>query len=53
MDSSKILSLEDFAKSQNQYPSEEESLEHALRLCSLVDSQNGEYPVTESEKYLH
>jgi outer membrane protein assembly factor BamB len=45
MDSSKILSLEDFAKNRNQYPTEEESLEHALRLCSLVDSQNGEYPL--------
>lgn len=45
MDSSKILSLEDFAKSKNVYPGEDEALGHALRLCALVDSQNGEYPL--------
>jgi outer membrane protein assembly factor BamB len=45
MDSSKIISLEDFAKKENRYPSEEEGLQWAVRLCDLVESSNGNYPL--------
>ena len=45
MDSSKIISLDDFARKENRYPSEEEALEWALRLCDLVKEQEGAYPL--------
>lgn len=45
MDSSKIISLEDFTKQSNRYPSEEEALKSAIDLCKLIDFQNGNYPL--------
>lgn len=45
MDSSKIISLEDFAKKENRYPSEEEALQWAIRLCDLVQNSQGAFPL--------
>lgn len=45
MDSSKIISLDDFAKQLNRYPSEEEALQWALQICELIDSKDGNYPL--------
>lgn len=43
MDSSKIISLEDFIRKENRYPSEEEALGWALKLCDLVEDPAGGY----------
>jgi outer membrane protein assembly factor BamB len=45
MDSSKIISLEDFTSNKNEYPSEEESLHSAIELCNLIDHNQGDYPL--------
>ncbi len=49
MDSSKIISLEDFARKENRYPSEEEALQWAIRLCDLVENADGIYPLLGSK----
>jgi outer membrane protein assembly factor BamB len=42
MDSSKIISLEDYIRKENRYPSEEEALQWAMQLCDLLnDSTSG------------
>lgn len=43
MDSSKIISLEDFARKENRYPSEEEALQWAIRLCDLLENSDGTF----------
>src|SRR5438034_5452081 len=43
MDSSKIISLEDFVRKSNRYPSEEEALGWALQLAELVNSSDGKF----------
>jgi outer membrane protein assembly factor BamB len=45
MDSSKIISLEDASREANRYPTEEEALEAALRLCDLLEPGGGSYPL--------
>ena len=45
MDSSKIISLEDYARHSNQLPREEEALVFALNLCALLQPQDGGYPL--------
>ena len=45
MDSSKIISLEDLAKNENRYPSEEEALRWAIQLCDLVGGEGGNHPL--------
>lgn len=45
MDSSKIISLEDYTRHSNQLPREEEALAFALNLCSLLQPQDGGYPL--------
>jgi|GEM_PF-5329799 len=37
MDSSKIISLEDYIRKENRYPSEEEALQWAMQLCDLLE----------------
>ncbi|MCI0605190.1 PQQ-binding-like beta-propeller repeat protein [bacterium] len=41
MDSSKIISLEDFIRKENRYPSEEEALIWALQLCDIMEDSAG------------
>jgi hypothetical protein len=41
MDSSKIISLEDYIRKENRYPSEEESLGWAMQLCDLLQDPAG------------
>ncbi len=43
MDSSKIISLEDFVRKENRYPSEEEALQWSLRLCDLLEEPGNGY----------
>jgi outer membrane protein assembly factor BamB len=45
MDSSKIISLEDFARKENRYPSEEEALQWASRLCDLFQGSEEVFPL--------
>ena len=45
MDSSKIISLEDFIRKENRYPSEEEALGWAIQLCDLLEDPGGGYRV--------
>lgn len=47
MDSSKIISLEDFIRKENRYPSEEEALEWALQLTGLIEPAPGSYCLVE------
>ena len=41
MDSSKIISLEDYIRKENRYPSEQEALGWALQLCDLLVDPSG------------
>jgi outer membrane protein assembly factor BamB len=43
MDSSKIISVEDYIRKENRYPAEEEGLAWALQLCNLIEPQPGNY----------
>jgi outer membrane protein assembly factor BamB len=45
MDSSKIISLEDFIRKENRYPSEEEALGWAMQLCDLLEDPGNGYRV--------
>jgi outer membrane protein assembly factor BamB len=45
MDSSKIISLEDFIRKENRYPSEEEALLWALQLCDIFQDPAGGYRI--------
>ncbi|PWT89742.1 MAG: hypothetical protein C5B54_08420 [Acidobacteria bacterium] len=45
MDSSKIISLEDFVKQQNRYPGEEEVLQWAIQIGNLLETDAGTYPL--------
>src|SRR5438045_3672932 len=43
MDSSKIISLDDFVRKSNRYPPEEEALAWALQLADLISTNNGKF----------
>jgi outer membrane protein assembly factor BamB len=43
MDSSKIISLDDFIRKENRYPAEEEALDWALQVCALLELSPGNY----------
>jgi outer membrane protein assembly factor BamB len=45
MDSSKIISLEDFIRKENLYPSEEQGLQWTLQLFDLLQNPSGGYRV--------
>lgn len=45
MDSSKIISLEDLSRHRNEYPGEDEALDYALKICGLLQQDNGNYPL--------
>lgn len=49
MDSSKIISLEDYIKKENRYPGEEEALEWAIQVCDLLESAPGDYCLLDSK----
>lgn len=45
MDSSKIISLEDYTRQRNKYPDEEEGLDYALKISGLLAPQDGGLPL--------